>query len=158
MPRTIEHPALQPLKSAFADIKFLVNDFRDTVTVVTPRERIADVCRFLRDDPNLRFDMLAELNGVDYLNYPGARHRFGVNYGLTSVSNNNRLWLKVFLDPTRETAPRNDVRDERVIEDGDPGLKVDSVYSIWPGADWMEREVYDMFGIIFTGHPDLRRI
>jgi NADH-quinone oxidoreductase subunit C len=102
--------------------------------------------------------MLAELNGVDYLNYPGARHRFGVNYGLTSVSRNDRLWLKVFLDPQGDTAPGVDVRDELVVEKGDPGLKVDSVCAVWPGAEWMEREVYDMFGIIFVGHPDLRRI
>jgi NADH-quinone oxidoreductase subunit C len=161
MPRTIEHPALQPLKSAFADTKLLVNEFREMVTVVVPREQIVGVCRFLRDDASLRCDMLAELNGVDYLNFPGARHRFGVNYGLTSVSNNNRLWLKVFLDPTQDTTPRSDaslVRDEDVIEKGDPGLKLDSVTSVWPGAEWMEREVYDMYGIIFTGHPDLRRI
>src|SRR6185436_16641364 len=160
-PRTIEHPALQPLKNRFADVKFLVNEFRDMVTVVVPRGAIVRVATFLRDDPAQRYDMLAELNGVDYLNYPGARHRFAVNYGLTSVSNNRRLWLKVFLDPQRETAPgseANQVRDENVEASGDPGLKLDSVYPVWPGADWMEREVYDMYGIIFTGHPDLRRI
>jgi len=158
MPRTIKHPALEPLKSNFPDVKFLVGEFREMVTVVVPREPIVRVCTFLRDDPQLRYEMLAELNGVDYLNYPGARHRFGVNYGLTSVSNNNRLWLKVFLDPTRGTAPGQDVRDEDALEKGDPGLKVDSVTSVWPGAEWMEREVYDMLGIIFVGHPDLRRI
>jgi len=128
------------------------------VTVVVPREKILDVCTFLRDEPSLRYDMLAELNGVDYLNYPGARHRFGLNYGLTSVSHNTRLWLKVFLDPTRDTSPGKDTRDEDVIEKGDPGLKVASVCGVWPGAEWMEREVYDMLGIIFVGHPDLRRI
>ena len=161
MPRTITHPALQPLKSAFSDTKFLVNEFRDMVTVVVQREKILHVSRFLRDDPALRFDMLAELNGVDYLNFPGAPHRFAVNYGLTSVSNNRRLWLKVFIDPTQDTAPRaraTQLRDEQVIEQGDAGLKLDSVCPIWPGAEWMEREVYDMFGIIFVGHPDLRRI
>jgi NADH-quinone oxidoreductase subunit C len=158
MPRTINHPALQPLKQQFSGTKFLVGEFRDMVTVVVPRESIVPVCTFLRDDSALRYDMLAELNGVDYLNYPGATHRFGVNYGLTSVPNNNRLWLKVFLDPTRDTSPGLDVRDEDVLEKGDPGLKVDSVCGVWPGAEWMEREVYDMFGVIFVGHPDLRRI
>ena len=158
MPRTIDHPALQPLKAAFPDVKFLVGEFRDMVTVVVPREAIVPVCTFLRDEPSLKFDMLAELNGVDYLNYPGARHRFAVNYGLTAVERNNRLWLKVFLDPTRDTAPGQDVRDEDAIEKGDPGLKLDSVCPVWPGAEWMEREVYDMYGIIFLGHPDLRRI
>ena len=158
MPRTIEHPALAPLKEKFASAKLLVNEFRDMVTVAVPREGIVPVCMFLRDDARLRYDMLAELNGVDYLNFPGARHRFAVTYGLTSIPNNNRLWLKVFLDPTRDTSPGNDVRDEDAEEKGDPGLKLDSVTGVWPGAEWMEREVYDMFGIVFTGHPDLRRI
>src|SRR5881227_1664142 len=148
MARTIPHPALQPLKAAFPDVRFLVQEFRQMVTVVVPRERIAAVAKFLRDDPALRYDMLAELNGVDYLNFPGAAHRFAVNYGLTSIPNNNRLWLKVYLDPTRETGPGHDVRDEVVFEQGDPGLMVDSVCGVWPGAEWMEREVYDMFGII----------
>ena len=156
--QTIRHPALQPLKDQFPQTKFLVNDFRGMVTVVVPREQIRAVCTFLRDDPALRYDMLAELNGVDYLNYPGARHRFAVNYGLTAVERNERLWLKVFLDPERDTAPGQDVRDEEAVEKGDPGLKVDSVCPVWPGAEWMEREAYDMFGIIFVGHPDLRRI
>ena len=158
MPRTINHPALQPLKNQFPATRFLVGEFRDMVTVVVPREMILAVCTYLRDDAALRYDMLAELNGVDYLNYPGAKHRFGVNYGLTSVPNNNRLWLKVFLDPTRDTAPGTDVRDEEVFHKGDPGLMLDSVCGVWPGAEWMEREVYDMFGVIFVGHPDLRRI
>src|SRR5688500_15034727 len=124
MARTINHPALAPLKEKFAGTKFLVGEFRDMVTVVVPREKIVEVCTFLRDDATLRYDMLCELNGVDYLNYPGAKHRFGINYGLTSISRNNRLWLKVFLDPERETGPGLDVRDEEAIEKGDPGLKI----------------------------------
>lgn len=158
MPATITHPALQPLKAAFPEVKFLVGQFRDMVTVVVPREHIRPVCMFLRDDAALRYDMLAELNGVDYLGYPGATHRFAVNYGLTSTPRNNRLWLKVFLDPTRPTGPNTALRDEDVVEKGDPGLKLDSVCPVWPGAEWMEREAYDMLGIIFLGHPDLRRV
>ncbi len=158
MSKTINHPALAPLKANFPDVQFFVAEFRDMVTVVVPREHILKVCRYLRDEPSLRYDMLAELNGVDYLNYPGTKHRFGVNYGLTSIPNNNRLWLKVFLDPNHDTAPGTGLRDEEQTEKGDPGLKVDSVCDAWPGAEWMEREVYDMLGIIFVGHPDLRRI
>ena len=157
--RTIDHPALAPLKAAFPDIKFLVGEFRDMVTVVVPREHIVNVCRHLRDAQ--QFDMLFDLNAVDYLNYPGARHRFGINYGLSSTTTNARLWLRVFLDPTQDTAPQaqpSKWRDEEVVAKGDPGLKVDSVTAVWPGAEWMEREAYDMFGLIFLNHPDLRRI
>jgi len=156
--RTITHPALAPLKEKFPDIKFFVGELRDMVTVIVPREHILPVCKYLRDEPTLRYDMLAEVNSVDYLNYPGAQHRFAVNYCLTSIPHNNRLWLKVFFDPTTSTLPKTAPLDEEILEKGDPALKVDSVTSIWPGAEWMEREVYDMMGIIFVGHPDLRRI
>ncbi len=158
MASVVDHPALQPLKQKFPEIKFLVKEFRGMVTVVVPRESIVAVCSFLRDEQSLRYDMLAELHGVDYLNYPGATHRFAVNYGLTSISNNNRIWLKVFLDPSQDTSAGHDVRDEDALEKGDPGLKLGSVCGVWAGAEWMEREAYDMFGLIFVGHPDLRRI
>ncbi len=158
MARTINHPSLGPLKEAFGETKLLAGEFRDMVTVIVPRDRIVAVCTFLRDDAKLRYDMLADLHGADYLHYPGARHRFAVVYALTSIPNNNRLWLKVFLDPEQETAPGTGVRDEEQLERGDPGLRIDSVTGVWPGAEWMEREVYDMFGIVFAGHPDLRRI
>ena len=158
--RRIDHPALGPLKHKFPDVKFGVREFRDMVTVVLPREQIVAVCSFLRDDPNLRYDFLCDVNGVDYLNYPGGSPgRFAVNYGLTSIPHNSRLWLKVFLDPDLSTKPgENEYRDEDVMDRADPGLIVDSVTGVWPGAEWMEREVYDMFGIAFRGHPDLRRI
>ena len=158
MSHVIEHPALAPLKAKFPGIKFLVGEFRDMVTVVVPREHIVPVCKYLRDDPAQRYELLSEVNGVDYLNYPGAAHRFGVNYGLVSVEHTTRLWLKVFLDPNLDTSPGTAPRDEDILEKGDPGLKVPSVTGVWPGAEWMEREVYDMFGVIFIGHPDLRRI
>ena len=158
MAQTPDHPALLKLKAQFLDVKFLVGSFCDMVTVVVPREDILRVCRWLRDEPGLKYDMLCELNGADYLNFPGAQHRFAVNYGLTSTEFNSRLWLKVFLDPTLDTAPKTAPRDEELAEKGDPGLKIDSVYPVWPGADWLEREAYDMLGIIFVGHPDLRRL
>jgi NADH-quinone oxidoreductase subunit C len=157
---SIHHPALAPLKAKFPDAKLGVNEFRDQVTISVPREHIVAICTFLRDDPGLRYDLLFELNAVDYLNFPGAKHRFAVNYGLTSIPHNSRLWLKVFLDPERDTAPNPDdvLRDEDAIAKGDPGLKVDSVCSVWPGAEWMEREAYDLMGILFVNHPDLRRL
>lgn len=158
MPKTITHPAFEPLKQAFPDVKFKAAEFRDMITLIVPRENILAVAKFLRDDERTKFDFLAEQNGVDYLGYAGAEGRFCVNYGLSSTHYNNRLWLKVFLDPERDTSPGKDVRDEDAFTKGDPGLMVDSVTSVWPGAEWMEREVYDMLGIIFKGHPDLRRI
>jgi NADH-quinone oxidoreductase subunit C len=99
---------------------------------------LIEVLRFLRDDPRTRFEQLCDLTCVDYLNFPGATDRFGVIYSLLSLTHNHRFWIKCFVN--------------------DPAPKLPSVVAIWPGADWMEREVFDMFGIAFEGHPDLRRI
>jgi len=152
------HPALPLLKQKFTDTKFLVGEFRQQVTVIVPREKIVAVCQFLRDESSLYFDMLIDLNAVDYLGYPGAKNRFAVNYGLLSTRFNRRLWLRILLDPTQTTEPMSAIRDEDVATKSDPGLRVDSVTGVWPAAEWMEREAYDMMGIYFTGHPDLRRI
>jgi len=106
--------------------------------VHVPAERLLEVLRFLRDDERSRFEQLCDLTCVDYLNYPGATDRFGVVYSLLSLTHNHRLWVKVFVN--------------------DPDPEVPSVTSLWRGAEWPEREVYDLFGIRFAGHPDLRRI
>ena len=158
--RRVDHPALGPLREKFAGGGLGAGEFRDMVTVRVPRDRIVDVATFLRDERGLRFTFLHELNGVDYLNYPGgAPGRFAVTYGLTSFELNRRLWLKVFLDPERGTKPgENEYRDEEALDKGDPGLMVDSLTGVFPGAEWPEREAYDMFGIVFRGHPDLRRL
>jgi len=73
MHRSIVHPALEPLKKQFPEVKFLVGEFRDMVTVVVPRQAITEVCQYLHDEPTLKYDMLAELNGADYLDIPGRR-------------------------------------------------------------------------------------
>ena len=101
-------------------------------------ERLIDVCQFLYDDPRCDMQQLCDLTCVDYLNFPDADDRYGVVYSLVSLRKNHRLWLKVFLN--------------------DPDPIVATVTDIWAGANWMEREVYDLFGITFAGHPDLRRI
>jgi len=103
-----------------------------------PADRLLEVMRFLRDDPELAFDQVADLAGVDYLEFPGATDRFAVVYNLLSVRHGHRLWVKCFVN--------------------DPDPTVPSVTGLWPGAVWMEREVWDMFGVCFQGHPDLRRI
>lgn len=158
MTQTVQHPALPLLKEKFPGIGLRAGEFRGMVTVLVPREHLLDVSRFLRDDPRLKFDMLVDLLSIDYLGYPGATDRFGVVYLLSSTSLNHRLTLKVMLNPTGQAAPTSPLRDEEAIEKGDPGLKIPSVYPIWPVADWLEREQYDLMGILFTGHPDLRRL
>ena len=89
------------------------------------------------------------MTGADYLDYPAEMPgRFAVVYLLASYQHGRRLALKTFLDPSIDTGG---------IEPA-PALEVDSVCDIWPGAEWPEREVFDMFGIRFRNHPDLRRI
>jgi NADH-quinone oxidoreductase subunit C len=126
---------LEKLKSRFADAVLEANEFRGELTVVVPKERIVDICRFLKEDPQLQFDFLADVFGIDM--YTPTK-RFGVIYNLYSLKNKNRIHLKVF------------------TEEEDP--KVPTMTGLFGTANWHEREAFDMFGIIFEGHPDLRRI
>lgn len=104
------------------------------VTIVVPNESIVDICWALKSKHG--FDMLADLCGAD--RGPEEEPRFAVNYHLFSTTHYSRLRLKVLLS---EDSP-----------------EVPSVTSLWKTADWHERETFDMFGVVFTGHPDLRRI
>ncbi len=122
-----------------------VHEHRGELTVEVARDRIVSVCEMLRDDPAFQFEQLIDLCGVDFLHYgreqPGrkwAGPRFAVVYHLLSVAHNFRLRLRVFLD--------------------DDNPVVASVINVWRVADWYEREAFDMYGIVFEGHPDLRRI
>ncbi|MFQ6021289.1 MAG: NADH-quinone oxidoreductase subunit C [Acidiferrobacterales bacterium] len=115
------------------------------LTLEIKREDVREVCRILRDDPFFSFEQLIDLCGVDYQDYrreapEGASQgpRFAVVYHLLTLKHNRRLRLRAFLD------------DELPI--------VDSVVDIWNSANWYEREAFDLFGIVFEGHPDLRRI
>ena len=100
---------------------------------------IRDVAQFLRDEPDLAMNFLMDLAGVDYLEYGDDRAwRFEVVYNFYSLGQNHRYRVKV-----------------AVPEDQ---LEVPSLWDLWPVANWMEREVYDMFGVRFSGHPNLRRI
>ena len=110
--------------------------FRDNRRIDVPAARLFDFLSCLKSDHG--FNTLIDMTAVDYLEYEGATDRFGVVYMLLDVFGGERLIVR-----TAANLP-------------DPALP--SVYSLWRGADWMEREVFDMFGIVFDGHPDLRRI
>jgi NADH-quinone oxidoreductase subunit C len=148
-PVKLDHPTLPILKAAFSEAALQVQEFRGQTTVVVPRERLKDVCRTLRDDPQCAYDFLCDITAVDYLNYPAPQPgRFAVVWMLASYRHETRLRLKAYLNPSVDTSGA----------EYDPELQVDTVTDLWPGAEWMEREVFDMFGIRFKGHPDLRRI
>ena len=112
------------------------------VTVVVAAERLADVMRALRDRPEFRFESLIDACGVDYSTYgDGAWQgaRFAAVYHLLSLSHNHRLRVRAF-----------------AVDDDFPILP--SVVDVWPAANWFEREAFDLYGIVFDGHPDLRRL
>jgi NADH-quinone oxidoreductase subunit C len=128
-------PVLGKLSERFgADVLLTHSDFGDD-TALVKRERIVEILTFLRDDPELLFDFAMDLTGVDYI---GEEPRFEVVYHLYSLEKKRRVRIKV-----------------RVPEE-DP--VVDSAVSVWPGIDWYEREAYDMYGIVFRNHPNLKRI
>lgn len=132
----IRDDLLRFLGEAFPDLKLETSEFRGDFRLVVPADRAFDVLRWMKEAAS--FDQLTDLTAVDYLHYPGAKDRFGVVYLLLNTRTGARLAVKTFLN--------------------EPDLVLPSVYSLWKGADWMEREVYDMYGILFDGHPDLRRL
>jgi len=114
----------------------------DEVTAVVPVGELARVMRALRDRPELRFDMLIDACGVDYSTYGNAAwegRRFAVVYHLLSLPHNRRLRVRTF------------------AEDDDFPV-VPSLVDVWPAINWFEREAFDLYGIMFDGHPDLRRL
>jgi NADH-quinone oxidoreductase subunit C len=132
----------ESLKSTFADKVVEMVAAGSELTLVVQAAELLSVADALRDHPALKFEQLIDLCGLDYRDYGNGRHdgsRYAVVYHLLSVSSNHRLRLKVFATD-----------DEFPV--------VDSVVGIWPSANWFEREAFDLFGIMFPGHPDLRRI
>ncbi len=145
----LDHPTLPLVKAAFPDVRFQATEFRGMTSLIAPPKVVHRVAWFLREDPRCDYNFLSNVLGIDYLGYPSEMPgRFAVVYLLLSHANDLRLALKTFLDPSIDTSG---------IEP-DPALELDSVTDIWLGAEWPEREVYDMFGIRFRNHPDLRRI
>jgi NADH-quinone oxidoreductase subunit C len=127
---------LDRLRQRFGDEAIAPSEFRDNKRVTVPAEKVYAVLEWLKTEAG--FDYLAELGAADYLQYPDARDRYGVWYVLTSTATGRRLVVKTWSN--------------------DPEPALPSVVGLWAGADWMEREVYDMYGVVFDGHPDLRRI
>ncbi len=127
---------LTRLRARFGPDSFTTSEFRDNRRVIVPAEHAYDFLQCLKEECG--FDLLADLTAVDYLHYPDARDRFGVVYALLNTATGVRLYVKTFLN--------------------EPDLLLPSVFPLWKGADWMEREVFDMYGIVFDEHPDLRRI
>lgn len=112
-----------------------VIEFRGETTIVLPRKILFAAAEHCRDHAELKFNLLSDSTCVD--RYPH-EPRFELNYHLVSMSRKERLRLQVRL--------------------GGSDPVIDSLFPVWPGANWLEREIFDLFGIQFTGHPDLRRI
>ncbi|MCE9525164.1 MAG: NADH-quinone oxidoreductase subunit C [Planctomycetales bacterium] len=122
------------LNAKFAGLT--ASEFRGDSRVVVPKASLLPVMQHLKSEG--KFDLLVDVTCVDYLNYRDARDRFGLVYLLANTITNERLTIRCFVNELDLTVP--------------------SMVPLWGGANWLEREVYDMFGIIFDGHPDLRRI
>ena len=131
---------LAELQRRFGDAIVEIHDHRDDHTAVVERDALLAVLAHCRDDAALAFDVLMDLTAVDYLKFPGREDgpRFEIVYHLYSITHNHRLRLKVRVDEDDASVP--------------------SVVALWPIANWLEREVWDMFGVRFEGHPDLRRL
>lgn len=128
---------LDNLKGKFPDEAITAVDDVRPLCVNIPKAALVDICQYLHQQEGLYFDMLANITGMDNGPEGGTME---VIYNLNSIPYNHQLALKVTLQRNEES------------------LQVPSVSSIWRTAEWHEREVYDLFGIIFTDHPDLRRI
>ncbi len=136
-----EDPGIAPslamgrVRERFRDAVTGGHAWRGDDTLIVRREAIVEVCRFLKHEPDLAFNLFIDLTAVDYL--PRAP-RFEVAIHLFSIAHRHRIRLKV------------------PLEEGDPVL--DTLTGVWRGTDWFEREAWDMYGIVFRGHPDLKRV
>lgn len=137
---------LETLRQALPEVTYEAGDGVDQPFLIVPREHLVATARVLRDLPELRFSFLAELTAVDYL---PREPRFEVVYHLASLGVPN------FPVRGEEPTPKR-LRMKVRVPGHDPA--VPSLCEVWPNANWYEREVWDMFGIVFGGHPDLRRI
>ena len=125
----------QKLKDNFGNVVFEINEFRDELTILFDKKNIVEVCRFLKNDDDLQFKLCEDVTAIDWAR---KKERFTVVYHIFSIKNGFRLSLKADVDES--------------------DCSIDSIASVWKTADWEERETYDMYGIIFNNHPDLRRM
>ena len=130
-----QYPAVERLRAWNPRAAEEVFEFRGEVTIVIPRELLRSAAERLRDDPALQFNLLSDITCVD--RFP-VEPRFELNIHLVSIPQRSRLRLRVRLPGSNPVA--------------------DSLIPVWPGANWMERELFDLFGMRFEGHPDLRRV
>jgi len=132
-------------KEKFGEAITRATEARNELTLEVDQAQLVSLCQFLRDESDCHFEMLVDLCGVDYLDYrkeaAGPKYsgpRFAVVYHLLSIKNNMRIRIRTYIE-------------------GEVPI-VDSVINIWNSANWYEREAFDLFGIVFDGHPDLRRL
>ena len=129
-------PADDILRERLGADGFTASDFNDIHRLVVPSDKLYTGLEALKQRGG--FDFLSDITAVDYLHYPEATDRFGVVYILVNTATGERVVVKTHVN--------------------EPDLTLPSAFPLWKGADWVEREVYDMYGITFEGHPDLRRI
>jgi len=129
------HPLAEKIQTRFPEVFLSAKEFCGDLSVQIKKESVVEVCRYLHDDPEMDFDYIVHISSVDW---PETEERFEMVYEFYSIRRRQRIRLKA-----------------RVTEED---CSIDSVTDIWKGADFMEREVYDMMGIRFNNHPDLRRI
>jgi NADH-quinone oxidoreductase subunit C/D len=128
------------IEGRFKDQVLEIDDARGDLSITVRPDHVTEICRALKEDPTTKFDLLSSITGLDYLGYPEKTpaERYNVVYHMYSIDHGHRVRLKVPLPESRPEA--------------------NSVASVWKTANWWERETYDMFGINFRNHPDLRRI
>ncbi len=131
----INQLVLQKLKEKFPQVNFVDTVYREELTITLPKENIVEVCGFIKTDPDLEFVYCEDITAVDWAK---RTNRFTVVYHIFSLKHNFRICLKAEVD--------------------EKDCNIDSVSSIWKAANWQERETYDMYGIKFNNHPDLRRM
>lgn len=131
----LEELVPQKLKENFPDVEFEISDYKNELTVKFDKNQIVSICKFLKEDSDLQFNLCSDVTAVDWAK---RKNRFTVVYNIFSLKHNFRLRLKADVDET--------------------DCSIDSVSFVWSSANWHERETYDMYGIKFKNHPDLRRM